>query len=177
MPLYLKVTSVETGVFLLFGGIFLTTLLGWFKMPFLHTLLETVAGGARAGGAVRFSTTPSGCALQYLSHRILFDTQEATWGEEIHSFPLTYHCALSINAFFFPLILHHALIGRAPQTGGHWTHSVACMEDLQGNGIHCWSGCDTSAPYCCRRTVDLQHESTWVALILNDPICSGSDLK
>lgn len=45
--------------------------------------------------------------------------QEATWGENIYFLSLTYHCALSFNAFF-SLMLHCALIGRALQTAGHW---------------------------------------------------------
>lgn len=119
LPLCLNVTAVESGMFLFFGGLCLTTLLGWLKMPFLHIPLDTVSGRARTGSAVRFSTTPEGSVLQWLSHRILFDTQEATWGEEIYFFLLLIIVPYLLMPFFF-LILHHALIGRVPQTAGHW---------------------------------------------------------
>lgn len=130
----------------------------------------------------RFSAIPSRSVLQYLCHRILFDMQEATWGENIYFLSLTYHCALSFNAFFFPdaaLCPHR----QGPTNSRALGHSVACKEDVQGSDIHFWSACDISAPFCkdsapsCCRSVDLQCASTWVVVIVNDPMCSGSDLK
>lgn len=92
--------------------------------------------------------------------------QEATWVEEVVYFPflVTAYCQL------MPSFSYTA---PCPHSQG-LTNSRTLGSVLLPWKWHLLSECDMS--YRCR-TADLRCESTCVVVIVNDPVCSGNDLK